>query len=232
MRPSPYLAGTSRRDERPPTYFFVKKIQPSRRRRKFRACSVTLIFSAEGEHCAAYGIPQSGLPPVGGIPAMPRTFLRNVWERGPPLLRRSGGGGRIPMGAEIPPTRTYRSEALSPSVQEPCAAQEVPRTQEGAFFFTKKAYCVNRTLCVAGRGKSVQTQPPPPSALKKPFQIMGIQGDVSPWQALEGGALEVLPFAPPQIRSGLLELGFFLPESRGKLVKALYFWGNTRYTDL
>ncbi len=232
MRPSPYLAGTSRRDERPPTYFFVKKIQPSRRRRKFRACSVTLIFSAEGEHCAAYGIPQSGLPPVGGIPAMPRTFLRNVWERGPPLSRRGGGGGRIPSEAQnILSAHTERKLYPSPR-RNRCAAQEVPRTQEGAFFFTKKAYCVNRTLCVAGRGKSVQTQPPPPSALKKPFQIMGIQGDVSPWQALEGGALEVLPFAPPQIRSGLLELGFFLPESRGKLVKALYFWGNTRYTDL
>ncbi len=61
------------------------------------------------------------------------------------------------MGAEIPPTRTYRSEALSPSVQEPCAAQEVPRTQEGAFFFTKKAYCGNQTICVAESRKSVQT---------------------------------------------------------------------------
>ncbi len=37
------------------------------------------------------------------------------------------------------------------------AAQEVPRTQEGAFFFTKKAYCVNQTACVAESRKSVQT---------------------------------------------------------------------------
>ena len=39
LRPSPYLAGTpcladtSRRDDRPPTHFFVKKIHPHRRRR-------------------------------------------------------------------------------------------------------------------------------------------------------------------------------------------------------
>ena len=49
-----------------------------------------------------HGILQSGLPPGGGIPAMPPTFLRNVWERGPPLLRRSGGGGRIPIVAQNP----------------------------------------------------------------------------------------------------------------------------------
>ena len=37
------------------------------------------------------------------------------------------------------------------------AAQDLSRTQEGAFFFTKKAYCVNRTDCVAGIRESVQT---------------------------------------------------------------------------
>ena len=37
------------------------------------------------------------------------------------------------------------------------APQEVPRTQEGAFFFTKKAYCGNQTDCVAESRKSVQT---------------------------------------------------------------------------
>ena len=40
------------------------------------------------------------------------------------------------------------------------AVQELPRTQGGAFFFTKKAYCVNQTACVAESRKSVQTQPP------------------------------------------------------------------------
>ena len=45
-----------------------------------------------------------------------------------------------------------------------CAALKIPvrrrkvsRTQEGAFFFTKKAYCGNQTLCVAESRKSVQT---------------------------------------------------------------------------
>ena len=47
------------------------------------------------------------------------------------------------------------------------AAQELPRTQEGAFFFTKKAYCGNQTACVAGGRKSVQTQPPLFPPLKK-----------------------------------------------------------------
>ena len=41
------------------------------------------------------------------------------------------------------------------------AAQEVPRTQEGAFFFTKKAYCGNQAVCVAEGRKSLQTCPTP-----------------------------------------------------------------------
>ena len=54
------------------------------------------------------------------------------------------------------PIRTYRSEDLAQFVQKPRAAQGIPRTQEGAFFFTKKAYCVNQTACVAESRKSVQ----------------------------------------------------------------------------
>ncbi len=50
----------------------------------------------------------------------------------------------------------------------------------GAFFFTKKAYCRNQTICVAERGKSVQTQPPLFPPLKKPFKNYGFQGDLIP----------------------------------------------------
>ena len=65
------------------------------------------------------------------------------------------------------PTRTHRSEVLSRSVQESqFGAGTTPRTQEGAFFFTKKAYCVNQTICVAESRKSVQTQPHPFSPFK------------------------------------------------------------------
>ncbi len=70
------------------------------------------------------------------------------------------------LGGTEHPIRTYRSEDLAQFVQRPYAPQEVPRTQEGAFFFTKKAYCGNQTLCVAESRKSVQTHPPTPSALK------------------------------------------------------------------
>jgi hypothetical protein len=67
-------------------------------------------------------------------------------------------GGRKSLSAEPVSVAVLRSR-LS-------AAQEVPNTQEGAFFFTKKAYCGNQTLCVAESRKSVQTHPPTPSALK------------------------------------------------------------------
>ena len=67
-------------------------------------------------------------------------------------------------------TKSLPAEPVSVVVLRPelCAAQEVPRTQEGAFFFTKKAYCVNQTLCVAESRKSVQTQPPLFPPLKSP----------------------------------------------------------------
>ena len=61
------------------------------------------------------------------------------------------------MEAEIPsPAHTDRKIWLS-LCRNPRAPQEVSRTQEGAFFFTKKAYCVNQSFCVAESGKSVQT---------------------------------------------------------------------------
>ena len=62
--------------------------------------------------------------------------------------------------------------------RNPCAAQGVSRTRRGAFFFTKKAFCVNQSACVAGRRKSVQTNPHPFFALK----IMGFQRDLSLWK--------------------------------------------------
>ena len=53
-----------------------------------------------------------------------------------------------------------------------CAAQGVPRAREGAFFFTKKAYCGNQTFCAAGGRKSLQT-PPHFSAPKSPWDSKG-----------------------------------------------------------
>ena len=62
----------------------------------------------------------------------------------------------FPHGHRVP-TCTNRSEDRSQSAWELCAAQEVPCTQERAFFFTKKASCGNQTACVAESRKSVQT---------------------------------------------------------------------------
>ena len=59
------------------------------------------------------------------------------------------------MGTESPSAHTDRKHY--PSLHgNPGAPQELPRRQEGAFFFTKKAYCVNQTACVAVVRKSVQ----------------------------------------------------------------------------
>ncbi len=74
------------------------------------------------------------------------------------------------MGRTESPSQGYRLTAASlPAFcadgrtvrsQEPLilsAAQGVSRPQEGAFFFTKKAYCGNQTISVAESRKSVQT---------------------------------------------------------------------------
>ncbi len=127
LAPAPYLAGTPcladtlRKDDRPPTHFFVKK--------KFSSIggAETATQRVPSGLCYAHILCGEGLCTTFGIPP------RRACERGKVLRLR-----------------------LS-------AAQEVPRTEEGAFFFTKKAYCVNQTLCVAGARKSVQTGPPFPS---------------------------------------------------------------------
>ncbi len=82
----------------------------------------------------------------------------------------------FPRAYKVPlPAQTNRKIQLSLR-RNLCAAQSVPRKQGGAFFFTKKAYCVNETACVAGGRKSVQTQPHPFSPFKSPSKITGSKG--------------------------------------------------------
>ena len=118
---------------------------------------------------------------AASLPCPRRSF--GTYGRG--NRRRTSGTAVVegfPQGHQVPAC-PYRSEAVSQTVQEPRAAQEVPRRQEGAFFFTKKAYCVNQTICVAESRKSVQTQPQPLSALKKPLKNNGNpRGIPSPWR--------------------------------------------------
>ena len=103
---SPCPAGTPRRDDRPPTHFFVKKKFIPIGGTKSTTQKVPSVFCyardflCRVKRCATHGIPQSGIPPGGGITAMPHTFRRNVWERGPPSDQRDDGGGRIPSGAQ------------------------------------------------------------------------------------------------------------------------------------
>ena len=113
---------------------------------------------------------------AASLPCPRRSF--GTYGRG--NRRRTSGTAVVegfPHGHQVPAC-TYRSEAVSQTVQEPRAAQELLRRQEGAFFFTKKAYCVNRTVCVAESRKSVHTQPP----LFPPLKKMGFQRDASLWR--------------------------------------------------
>ncbi len=68
------------------------------------------------------------------------------------------------------PTCTYRSEAPSQPAQNRCAAQEVSRIQEGAFFFTKKAYCGNQTPAWQKDGSLYRLNLNPFPPLKKPLK--------------------------------------------------------------
>ncbi len=86
-RPHPCLAGTFRREDRPPTHFFVKKKFSSIGGADSTTQKVSSVFCCahafcKAKRCATHGIPQSGLPPDGGIPAMPPTLLWNVSQGG------------------------------------------------------------------------------------------------------------------------------------------------------
>ncbi len=140
---APRLRWYSLRGRSPAYPFFRKeKIQLHRRRRDCDAETPERVlrrsyFLRKGN--TVLRTPQSGLPPVGGIPAMPLTFLRNVWERGPPLLRRNGGGGRIPTGVQSTPTRTNQSEDPTQSAQKPlCGAGRTPACRKELFSLRKK----------------------------------------------------------------------------------------------
>ncbi len=173
---TPCLAGTSRKDAPPPTHFFVKKKFGPIGGAETATQKVPSVFCyardflCEVKRCATHGILQSGLPPDGGIPAMPRTFRRNVWERGPPLLRRSGGGGRIPPGVQRTPICTYRSEARPQSAQKPlCGAGSTPHAG-GSFFLYEKSV-LRESDCLCDRKRKVCTDLTPPlPPLKKPLK--------------------------------------------------------------
>ena len=63
----------------------------------------------------------------------------------------------FPQGHRISPS-AQTDRKIDPNLcRNHCAPQGVSRTQEGAFFFRKKAYCGNQTTCVAESRKSVQT---------------------------------------------------------------------------
>ncbi len=115
-----------------------------------------------------------------------RCFTTHLGIRLRRILRcaASGASGTRPLG--LPSFWGSWGQNCSPCLADTCckvrlcAAQEVPRRQEGAFFFTKKAYCGNQTVCVAESQKSVQTQPHPFSAPKKALENNGNPRGIPP----------------------------------------------------
>ena len=70
------LADTPRKDDRPPTHFFVKKkfssiggAETTTQKVPSVLCYAQTLCGMK--RCATHGIPRSGLPPNGGIPASP-----------------------------------------------------------------------------------------------------------------------------------------------------------------
>ena len=92
------------------------------------------------------------------------------------------------MGVEIsPPAHTDRK--LYPRLHRSAgAAQRMSRRQEGAFFFTKKAY-LRESDSLRGRRKEVCTDPP----LFPPFKNYGVQGDLIPLAELEAEPRGLFP---------------------------------------
>ena len=157
----------------PPAYADRKHYPKSLRNQK--RVSATLILSARGclslrteSPSQGYRLTAASLP----APDVPSERMGEGTAVGPTGRR----WWKDSHGSRNPPTCTYRSEARPQSAQKPRAAQELSRTQKGAFFFTKKASCVNQTFCVAESRKSVQTQPPLFPPLKKPLKITGSKG--------------------------------------------------------
>ena len=183
------LAVTSRKDDRPPTHFFVKKkIIP------IGGAETTTQTVPSGLLLRSYFLRGEALydarnPPVRATawrrhpchaPDVPSERMREGTAVGPEGRRRWKDSLR---GTEYP-IRTYRSEALSQVCTEtPCGAGTT--THPGGSFFLYEKSVLQESDSLRGREREVctdSTTPFPP--LKKPLKIMGIQG-------------ESLPDAPP-----------------------------------
>ncbi len=191
MRPPPCLAGTPFVVDRPPTHFFVKKKFIPIGGTKSTTQKVPSVFCyardflCRVKRCATHGIPQSGIPPGGGITAMPHTFRRNVWERGPPSDQRDDGGGRIPLGAQIPPSAHTDRKHYPSLCRNPSAAQGSTSHAGGSFFLYEKSV-LRESDCLRGRKPKVCTDLTPP--LFPPLKRRESKGGQAPLAERETGS--------------------------------------------
>ncbi len=157
---------------RSPAYPFFRKekIHPHRRRsdcdaESFERVQLRTYFLRRGKAVGRTESPSQGYRLTAASLPCPRRS-EGTYGRGD---RRRTGGTTVAEGFrswhKVPPRRACERDSIMLTL---FGAQSLPRTQEGAFFFTKKAYCGNQTLCVAESRKSVQTCPHPFSALKSP----------------------------------------------------------------
>ncbi len=175
----PTSLGIPCRADRPPAHFFVKK--------KFIPIdgAETATQKVPGVSCYAHTFCGGGTLCYARNPPVRATAWRLHPCHAPDVPKERMGEGTAvgsegrrwwkdsDRGTKSLPTGPVSVVVLRSRLS---AVQEVPRTQGGAFFFTKKAYCVNQTACVAGGRKSVQTQPHPFSPFKSPSKITGSKG--------------------------------------------------------
>ncbi len=151
------LAGALRRDDRPPTHFFVKKKFSSIGGAETATQKVPGVFYYARDflcgvkRCATHGILQAGLPPVGGIPAML------------PLTRGHG----VPA-----PNRVC--------AKTPVWRRKYPARRRELFSLRKKHTAGIRLSVWQTFGSLYRLDPPLFSALQKPFKLIGIQGESLP----------------------------------------------------
>ena len=149
--------------DRPPTHFFVKKkFIPIGGAGSFERVLLRSDFLRGGGLVRRTESPSQGYRlSAASLPCPLVIRSEGTYGRGD---RRCSEGAAVVEGVphgQGTSELAHTDRKIDPSLRRnPDAAQEVCRTQGGAFFFTKKAYCVNQTACVAEGRKSLQTQPP------------------------------------------------------------------------
>jgi hypothetical protein len=150
------LADTPHKDDRPPTHFFVKKkfssiggAETTTQKVPSVLCYAQTLCGMK--RCATHGIPRSGLPPNGGIPASP--LVKGRGDR-----RCAEGAAAVegfPHGHKAPHPHIPIGSTIPVCAETLCGAGSSPHAGRSFFLYEKSV--LRESVFLRGREREICT---------------------------------------------------------------------------